>query len=94
MILTVLGASVGGASGEGCEALVNQVKQWGGKEEAIILNHGGRVRAYNAALVNSTMAPALDFCDFMIYGMHVGSSSVPTVMATAYLVGGCSGKKS
>ena len=93
VILTVLGTTIAGATAEGCEALVNQVKEWGGKKEATILIHGGKVPAYNAALVNSTMARALDFCDAMMPGMHVGSSSVPTALATAELVGGCSGKE-
>jgi 2-methylcitrate dehydratase PrpD len=93
VILTVLGTTIAGATAEGCEALVNQVKEWGGKKEATILIHGGKVPAYNAALVNSTMARALDFCDAMLPGMHVGSSSIPTALATAELVGGCSGKE-
>jgi len=93
VILTVLGTTIAGATAEGCEALVNQVKEWGGKKEATIWIHGGKVPAYNAALVNSTMARALDFCDAMMPGMHVGSSSIPTALATAELVGGCSGKE-
>ena len=93
VVLTVLGTTIAGATAEGCEALVNQVKEWGGKKEATILIHGGKVPAYNAALVNSTMARALDFCDAMMPGMHVGSSSIPTALAMAELVGGCSGKE-
>jgi 2-methylcitrate dehydratase PrpD len=92
VILTVLGTTIAGASAEGCEALVNQVRDWGGKEEATILIYGGKVPAYNAAFVNSIMARALDFCDAMIPGIHVGSSSIPTALATAELAGGCNGK--
>jgi 2-methylcitrate dehydratase PrpD len=93
VVLTVLGTTIAGATAEGCEALVNQAKEWGGKEEATILIHGGKVPAYNAALVNSAMARALDFCDAMAPGVHVGSSSIPTALATAELSGGCSGKE-
>ena len=93
VVLTVLGTTIAGATAEGCEALVDQVKEWGGKEEATILIHGGKVPAHNAALANSAMARALDFCDAMVPGMHVGSSSVPTALATAELTGGCSGKE-
>jgi len=93
VVLTVLGTTIAGATAEGCEALVDQVKEWGGKEEATILIHGGKVPAHNTALVNSAMARALDFCDAMVPGMHVGSSSVPTALATAELTGGCSGKE-
>ena len=93
VILTILGTTLAGADAEGCRALVDQVRQWGGRKEATILIHGGKVPAYNAALVNSTMARALDFCDGMVPGMHLGSSSVPTALAAVELAGGCSGKE-
>jgi 2-methylcitrate dehydratase PrpD len=92
VILTVLGTAIAGAKAEGCEALVNQIKEWGGQEEASILIHGGRVPAYNAAFVNSVMARALDFCDALSPGIHIGASSVPTALAMAERLGGCSGK--
>jgi len=93
VILTILGTTLAGAHAEGCGALVDQVRQWGGRKEATLLIHGGKVPAYNAALVNSTMARALDFCDGMVPGMHLGSSSVPTALAAVELAGGCSGKE-
>ena len=93
VVLTIVGTTIAGATSEGCEALVNQVREWGGREEASILIYGGKVPAYNAALANSTMARALDICDAMLPGMHVGSSSVPTALAMAELTGGCSGKE-
>lgn len=91
--LTVLGTTIAGAKAEGCEALVNQVRHWGGREEATVLLHGGKAPAHNAAFVNSFMARALDYCDAMVPGIHVGSSSIPTALAAAELVGGCSGKE-
>jgi len=93
VVLTTLGTTMAGATREGCEAVVNQVKEWGGKEEATILIHGGKVPAYNAAFANSFMARALDIDDAMFPGMHLGSSSVPAALATAELAGGCSGKE-
>ena len=93
VVQTILGTTIAGATAEGCQAVVNQVKEWGGKEEATILIHGGKVPACNAVLANSTMARALDICDAMIPGMHIGSSSIPTALAMAELVGGCSGKE-
>lgn len=92
VVLTVLGTTIAGSTADGCEAVVTQAKEWGGKEEATILLHGGKVPAHNAALANSVMARALDFCDAMIPGIHIGSSSVPTGLATAELIGGCSGE--
>jgi len=93
VILTILGTTIAGATAEGCEAVVNQVKNWGGKQEATILIHGGKVPAHNAALANSVMARAVDFCDGMTPGIHLGSSSVPTALAMAELTGGCNGKE-
>ncbi|MEW6665046.1 MAG: MmgE/PrpD family protein [Thermodesulfobacteriota bacterium] len=93
VILTVLGTTIAGATAEGCEAIVAQVREWGGREEATILLHGGKVPAHNAVLANSVMARALDFCDAMSPGIHIGSSAVPTALATAELVGGCSGEE-
>ncbi|MBN1105764.1 MAG: MmgE/PrpD family protein [Deltaproteobacteria bacterium] len=92
VILTVMGTTIAGATADGCEALVNQVREWGGKKEATLLLYGGRVPAHNAALANSAMARALDFCDAMSPGIHIGSSAVPTALATAELTGGCSGR--
>ena len=93
LVLTTLGTTIAGATAEGCETLVNQAKEWGGKEEATILIYGSRVPAHNAAFVNSVMARALDFCDGVIPGMHVAASAVPTALAAAELAGGCSGKE-
>ncbi len=93
IVLTIVGTTIAGATAEGCEAIVNQLKEWGGNEEATILIHGGKVPACNAVLANSTMARALDICDGREPGMHIGSSSVPTALATAELAGGCSGKE-
>jgi 2-methylcitrate dehydratase PrpD len=92
LVFTIIGTIIAGATEEGCDTIVNMVKEWGGKEEATILIHGGKVPAYNAVFANSTMARALDICDHMFPGLHTGSSSVPTALASAELTGGCSGK--
>jgi 2-methylcitrate dehydratase PrpD len=60
-IIDVLGCGVGGANAAGNAALVELVKDWGGKQEASILVHGGKVPAHNAAMVNSIMARSFDF---------------------------------
>jgi 2-methylcitrate dehydratase PrpD len=93
MILNDLGAVVGGAASEGCETVVNMVNDWGGKEEATVLVHGGKVPAHNAVLVNSAMARALDIDDHMPPGMHLGASAIPTALAAAELAGGCRGEE-
>lgn len=52
VLLTVVGSTIAGATQDGCEALIDQIKEWGGRKEATILIHGGQVPAYNAALAN------------------------------------------
>jgi 2-methylcitrate dehydratase PrpD len=93
MILTIIGTTIAGAMLEGCQTLVDQIKGWGGKEEATILLHGGKVPAYNAVLINSYMARALDFDDGIRPGMHVGASAVPAALAASELAGGCRGEE-
>lgn len=92
MVLTVLGTSIAGAHAEGCEPLVDLYRGLGGHAEATILNHGGKIPAENAAFVNGVMARALDFCDAVEPGLHIGSSVVPAALAAAELAGSCSGR--
>lgn len=92
MVLDVLGTTVAGAEEAGIDALRKFYTGLGGKNEASILIHGGRIPAHDAALVNSVMARALDFENAMAPGFHPGASAVPTALAAAELAGGCSGK--
>ena len=92
MVQRVLGTMIAGSSAEGCKEVTALYKGMGGREEATILIHGGRVPAQNAAFVNSVMARALDFCDAMAPGVHIGSSAVPAAFAAAELADGCSGR--
>ncbi|MBW2284578.1 MAG: MmgE/PrpD family protein [Deltaproteobacteria bacterium] len=93
VVLTVLGTTIAGAEEDGCESLVALYKGWGGKGEAGILIHGGKVPAQDAAFLNSVMARALDFCDAMAPGVHMGSSTVSVALAAAELAGGCTGRE-
>jgi 2-methylcitrate dehydratase PrpD len=92
-ILTIVSTTIAGATTEGCDALVNQIKDWDGKEEATILLHGSKVPACNAAFINSYMARALDADDGICPGLHVGASAVPAALAASELGAGCSGKE-
>jgi len=92
MILTVLGTTAAGATAEVCEPLVKFLRKEGGKEEATILLHGGKIPASNAVFLNSIMARALDYCDATAPGLHIGSSIVPVALAAAEVKGGCSGR--
>jgi 2-methylcitrate dehydratase PrpD len=91
-VLAVLGTTIAGASADGCETVVRLAKELGGKAEASILVHGGKVPAQQAAFVNGVMARALDFCDALAPGAHIGSAVIPAALAAAELTGGCSGR--
>lgn len=91
-LLSVIGTTIAGASAEGCESIVSLGKEIGGKAEASILIHGGRVPAAQAAFANGVMARALDFCDALAPGAHIGSAVIPAALASAELAGGCTGK--
>lgn len=62
-MLTVLGTTIAGSTQAGCRTLFDFYRSLGGREEATVLIHGGRVPAQAAALVNGLMARALDFDD-------------------------------
>ncbi len=92
-ILDTIGVLIAGATAPGCNVMIDLVREWGGKEESTILVHGGKVPAYNAAMVNSVMARALDFDDSVEKGMHLGASAIPTALAVAEMCGNLSGKE-
>lgn len=91
-ILAVVGTTIAGATADGCETAVQLYREFGGKQEATILVHGGRIPAHHAAFVNGVMARALDFCDAMAPGPHPGSAVIPAALAASELAGGCSGQ--
>jgi len=92
VLLTVLGTAIAGASEDGCDEVRELVSGWGGNYEATLLVHGTKLPAPQAALVNGVMCRALDYCDAMAPGVHIGSSLVPAALAAAELRGGCNGR--
>jgi len=93
VILNGFGAILSGATVQGCSEAVKQCKEWGGKKEATILVYGGKVPAHNAAFANSFMARAVGVDEAIGPGLHTGGTSLPTALAVAERVGGCSGKE-
>lgn len=78
-VLDTLGATIAGSSAEGCEGLVRLAEGWGGREEATIFVYGSKVPAPIAALVNCTMARALDLDDVNESGGgHANATIVPS----------------
>jgi 2-methylcitrate dehydratase PrpD len=92
-LLTVLGTTIAGSTQAGCQTLIDFYLSQGGKQEATILIHGGRIPAQAAALVNGVMARALDFDDALAPGVHIGASTVPAALAAAELRGGIDGRE-
>lgn len=93
MLVADLGTTIAGAQADGCRELVEFHRRQGGAEEATLLLHGGRVPAQHAAMVNGVMSRALDFCDAIAPGAHIGSSIIPAALACAELRGGVDGRE-
>src|SRR5262245_28182841 len=93
-ILDTLGAMLGGSVAPGIAELTELVKHWGGCEESSLLLLGGKVPAPQAALVNATMAHALDFDDTFdrAGNIHPGVSTLAASLAVAEMQGGISGR--
>lgn len=92
-VIDVIGCLIAGANASGCSSIINLIREWGGKEEASILVHGGRVPAHNAAMVNSIMARSFDYeimqpyVDGNNFPAHINATTVPTAIAMAELKG-------
>lgn len=92
ILLTVVGTAIAGAHEDGVrEALQVYGDAAPTGTGATVLVHRTRLPAANAAAVNGLMCRALDYCDAMAPGLHIGSSLVPAALACAELRGGCSG---
>lgn len=91
IVLAVAGTSVAGAGEDGVDELRAMLLEQGGKPEATVLVYGDRLPAANAALLNSVMARALDYCDAMVPGAHFGSSVFPVALAASEIAGDVSG---
>ncbi len=90
--LAIAGTTLAGACEDGCEEAIRFYRELGGKEEATVLVHGGKLPAHDAAFVNAVMARALDLCDSIAPGPHIGAALIAGALAAAELKGGMSGK--
>lgn len=91
VLIACAGTGIAGAGEEGIAQLHQLLQQRGGAEEARTLVFGGKLPAHAAAQFNGTLCRALDYCDALAPGAHIGSSVVPAALAAAELAGGCSG---
>ena len=89
--LAATGAAIAGAGEDGISALRELLRERGGAPQATSFVFGDKLPATSAAQLNGTMCRALDYCDAMAPGIHIGSSLVPAALAAAQAAGGCSG---
>lgn len=93
ILMTVLGTAVAGADEDGVQEALAVYGTPPGKQSARALVFGTRMPPASAAAVNGLMARALDYCDAMAPGLHIGSSLVTAALAAADARGGCNGKE-
>ena len=93
MLMAVAGTAIAGAGEDGIAALRALLVERGGAAQARTLVFGDALPAAAAARFNGTLCRALDFCDAMAPGPHIGSSLFPAALAAAELAGGCSGER-
>jgi 2-methylcitrate dehydratase PrpD len=91
VLMASVGAGIAGAGEDGIAQLRRLLQVRGGADEARALVFGGKLPAHAAAQFNGTLCRALDYCDALAPGAHIGSSLVPAALAAAELAGGCSG---
>ncbi|QCB99044.1 MmgE/PrpD family protein [Arthrobacter sp. PAMC25564] len=93
VLLTVCGTALAGADQDGIAELRDVLVERAGRPEAHLIVFGDALPALSVALLNGAMARALDYCDAMVPGLHLGSGVVPAALAAAELNGGCSGEE-
>ncbi len=91
MAMAVAGTAIAGSGEDGVAALRGMLLDAAGTPQATTLVFGDRLPAHAAAQFNATMCRALDFCDAMAPGPHIGSALFPAALAAAELAGGCTG---
>jgi 2-methylcitrate dehydratase PrpD len=89
MLLAVCGTALAGAAEDGIAPLRMLLRERGGAPQATTFVFGDRLPAAAAARFNGTLCRALDYCDAMAPGPHIGSSLLPAALAAAELAGGC-----
>lgn len=93
MLLSDIGTTIAGADADGCRTIAEYYSEAGGTPEATVLLYGDRLPAQNAVFVNAVMSRALDLCDAIAPGPHIGSATIPAALACAELTGGCTGRE-
>ena len=93
-ILDTFGCLLGGSGAPGIAELARVLGKWGGAEESQVMLWRRRLPAPQAALMNASMAHALDFDDTLDHGgsIHPGASVLAASLAVSDMLGGVSGQ--
>lgn len=84
LVLDTVGAALAAVDADGVTQLRSVVNDWGGVPEAGIIGTGERTSAPHAAMVNATMARALELDDVHEVGLtHATATIVPVALAVA-----------
>ncbi len=92
-ILDTLGATLAGSGAVGCREVVALVREWGGKREASVINHGDILPLPNAVFANAVMARAVELDDVHEKGtLHASATIIPAALGAAEYRKNVSGK--
>jgi 2-methylcitrate dehydratase PrpD len=94
-ILDTFGCLLGGSGAPGIAELARVVGGWGGVQQSHVMLWELRLPAPQAAMLNASMAHALDFDDTLDHGgsIHPGASVLAASLAIADMLGGVSGQR-
>jgi 2-methylcitrate dehydratase PrpD len=93
-ILDTFGCLLGGSGAPGIAELFRVISDWGGAEQSQVMLRQRRLPAPHAAMMNASMAHALDFDDTLDHGgsIHPGASVLAASLAVSDMVGGVAGQ--
>lgn len=85
-VIDVIGCALGGVNAKGNTALIEMVKEWGGRKEATILGYGFKAPAHNVAMINSMMVRSYDYetSGYYFQGMAFPCHSASVTTTTAF----------
>ena len=82
LIMDTFGVAIAGSNYSVCKNIAKQVQDWGGRKESTIWVYGDKVPSQNAAMINGTMARALDFGGvYEKTAMHPNENVIPAAFA-------------
>jgi 2-methylcitrate dehydratase PrpD len=94
-VLDTFGCLLGGSGAPGIAELARVIGGWGGVSQSQVVLRRLRLPAPQAAMINASMAHALDFDDTLDHGgsIHPGASVLAASLAVSDMLGGVSGQR-